>query len=81
VAIYRVVQESIGRARIGGGAALIECVPFAVAGSASKRSSPIDGILVLERYLLQRRVASKVWLEQESKSFAKQIAREKAAST
>jgi TPP-dependent pyruvate/acetoin dehydrogenase alpha subunit len=77
VALYRVAQESIGHARIGGGAALMECVPFVPAG---KRKLASDGIAELESYLLQRGVASKVWIEQEAKTFAKRVAREKAAS-
>ena len=46
VAIYRVAQESIGRARIGGGAALMECVPFVLEGakaSAARRRMRLRG--------------------------------------
>jgi hypothetical protein len=80
VAIYRVAQESIGRARIGGGAALMECVPFVLEGVAGKGTAPSDGIAGLERYLLQRGVATRMWMEREAKGFAKQVAREKEAS-
>jgi TPP-dependent pyruvate/acetoin dehydrogenase alpha subunit len=80
VAIYRVAQESIGRARIGGGAALMECVPFVLEGVAGKGTTPSDGIAGLERYLLQRGVATRMWMEREAKGFAKQVAREKEAS-
>jgi TPP-dependent pyruvate/acetoin dehydrogenase alpha subunit len=78
VAIYRVAQESIGRVRIGGGPALMECVPFEVHG-ASKKAPAGDGIAGLESYLLQRKVVTKVWMEREAKTFAKQVAREKAS--
>jgi TPP-dependent pyruvate/acetoin dehydrogenase alpha subunit len=78
VAIYRVAQESIGRARIGGGPALIECVPFDVRG-AGKRAAASDGIAGLESYLVQRKVVTKVWMEREAKAFARQVAREKAS--
>ncbi|MGA1981435.1 MAG: thiamine pyrophosphate-dependent enzyme [Acidobacteriaceae bacterium] len=78
VAIYRVAQESVGRARIGGGAALMECVPFAVEGTAAKRTAA-DGLAGLERYLLQRGIATKMWMEREAKGFAKRVAREKTS--
>ncbi|HEY4381605.1 MAG TPA: thiamine pyrophosphate-dependent enzyme [Acidobacteriaceae bacterium] len=77
VAIYRVAQESIGHARIGGGAALIECVPFVAAGASSKRADAID---VLEGYLVERRVATRSWMDSEAKSFAKRLTEEQAAS-
>ncbi len=75
VAIYRVAQESIGRARIGGGPALMECVRFVVKGAARTG----DGIVGLEGYLLQRKVATRMWMEREAKGFAKRVAREKAS--
>ncbi len=74
VAIYRVAQESIGHARIGGGPALIECVPF-VLERAGKRVAAQDAIVGLERTLLQRGVGSRAWMEREAKRFAKRIAR------
>ena len=79
IAIYRVAQESIGRARAGGGAALIECLPFILEGAstAAKRTAPADAIATLERYLLQRGVATRSWIEREAKSFAKRIAKSK----
>jgi TPP-dependent pyruvate/acetoin dehydrogenase alpha subunit len=77
VAIYRVAQESIGHSRIGGGAALMECVGFAPQGAAGKPADPIAG---LEQYILQRRVATKAWMERESKTFAKRVADRKRAS-
>jgi TPP-dependent pyruvate/acetoin dehydrogenase alpha subunit len=81
IAIYRVAQESIGRARAGGGAALIECLPFAlegVKGSEVKRGTSSDAIATLERYLLQRCIATKLWIEREAKSFAKRLEKSKA---
>lgn len=80
VALYRVAQESIGRARIGGGAALMECAPFVLESPAGKRSVAPDAIAGLESYLLQRSVATPVWMRQEARSFAKRVAREKTAS-
>jgi len=75
VAIYRVAQESIGHARIGGGAALMECVPFVLEGAAGKVRVTEDAIAGLERYMLQRGVATRAWMERETKNFAKRLAK------
>lgn len=80
VALYRVAQESIGHARIGGGPALMECVPFVLEAAGSKRTPATDAILGLERYILQRGVATMAWMEREAKSFAKRAVVERAAS-
>jgi TPP-dependent pyruvate/acetoin dehydrogenase alpha subunit len=64
VALYRVAQESIARARDGGGPALIECVPFLAHGS---HIPPEDAIPALERYLLLRGVATRVWLDRTAR--------------
>ncbi len=52
VAIYRVAQESIGRARAGGGPALIEAIPFPASG---------DPIALLGKQLIAKRVATERW--------------------
>jgi TPP-dependent pyruvate/acetoin dehydrogenase alpha subunit len=75
VAIYRVAQESIGHARMGGGAALMECVPFALEGAAGKVRVTEDAIAGLERYMVMRGVASRTWMEREAKNFAKRVKR------
>jgi TPP-dependent pyruvate/acetoin dehydrogenase alpha subunit len=98
VAIYRVAQESVGHARIGGGAALIECVPFVIQDAASKHaatkergatsrhaaanrhSTANDAIAELERYLMQRGIASKTWMEREARLFAQRVEKAKAGS-
>jgi TPP-dependent pyruvate/acetoin dehydrogenase alpha subunit len=80
VAIYRVAQESIGHARIGGGTALMECVPFVVASTPGKRAPVADPIAGLEHYILHRRVATRAWMDREAKAFARRIAIAKAAS-
>jgi TPP-dependent pyruvate/acetoin dehydrogenase alpha subunit len=76
VALYRVAQESVVRARMGGGAALIECVPYVLEGSKAKGS---DGIAGLQRYMVERGVATRTWVEREAKAFAKRLAAAKAA--
>jgi TPP-dependent pyruvate/acetoin dehydrogenase alpha subunit len=80
VAIYRVAQESIGHARIGGGAALMECVPFVVAGAGGKPRRQADVIYGLEQYIAQRGVAKVAWMDREARSFAKRARGEKTAA-
>ena len=74
VAIYRVAQESIGRARAGGGAVLLECVPFVPRGSARKPYPKPDAIAGIEGYMLQRGVVKRRWMEREAESFQRRLA-------
>jgi hypothetical protein len=75
VALYRVAQEAIARARIGGGAALMECVPFLLEGTKQLPQTTADAIEELERYMLARGVATRRWMEREAKSCARRIAK------
>ncbi|NYF80888.1 thiamine pyrophosphate-dependent enzyme [Granulicella arctica] len=63
VALYRVAQESIGRARVGGGPALMECVRLAVAG---KHVDPIDA---MRQTLLSRKVCGEEWMDGVAPAF------------
>jgi pyruvate dehydrogenase E1 component alpha subunit len=72
VALYRVAQEAIGHARIGGGGALIECVRYVVEGTKAAMPDAISG---LGQYMLQRRVADARWMDREANSFRKRIDR------
>jgi TPP-dependent pyruvate/acetoin dehydrogenase alpha subunit len=74
VAIYRVMQESIGRARAGGGAVLLECAPFVPRGSARKPNPKSDAIAGIEKYMLQRGVVTRRWMESEVGRFARRLA-------
>jgi hypothetical protein len=80
VAIYRVAQESVVHARIGGGPALLECVPFATVPATAKRTPVSDAIAGLEDYMLHRKVATRAWMEREAKLFARRAAARPAAS-
>jgi TPP-dependent pyruvate/acetoin dehydrogenase alpha subunit len=80
VAIYRVAQESIGRARMGGGAVLMECVPFVLHGGAAKPNSKPDAIAAIEQYMLQRGVVTRRWMEREARRFARSLAAARAAA-
>lgn len=75
VAIYRVSQEALGRARMGGGPVLIECVPFVLEGARGLYKASMDAIRGLEHYMLGRHIATKKWMERETKAFAKRVAR------
>ena len=69
------------RARARGGAALIECIPFLLSGAAGQRKpaeDATDPIAGLEHYMLQRGVATRAWIEQAARSFARRL--ETAAS-
>jgi len=55
VAVYRVANESISRARLGRGPTLIECRAFQVAGSKNGNSGhTLDPVLNMEHYLRAR---------------------------
>jgi TPP-dependent pyruvate/acetoin dehydrogenase alpha subunit len=74
VALYRVAQESMLRARAGGGPVLMECIPFQLPG---KRTESADPILTMRQFMLPRGVATEAWFQSVSNRFA---ARLKAAS-
>lgn len=70
VAIYRVAQESIGRARNDGGPVLIECLTHRFpAGNAAEN----DPLTQLRAFLLGRRVANKAWLDSAGRTFHRQL--------
>jgi hypothetical protein len=65
VALYRVAQESLGRARAGGGAALVEAVRLPQTGDA------VDG---LAGYMTRRGVATRGWMRGVEAKFAARLA-------
>jgi TPP-dependent pyruvate/acetoin dehydrogenase alpha subunit len=69
VALYRVAQESLGRTRAGDGAVLVECVSFR-AGSGN----PVDPLVQMKEFLLDRKVCTKAWLEGPGERLRKRIA-------
>ena len=60
VALYRVTQESIGRARAEGGVAVIECVPLGV-----------DPIKLMRTQLIQKRICTETWATGVETNFKK----------
>jgi acetoin:2,6-dichlorophenolindophenol oxidoreductase subunit alpha len=71
VALYRATQESIGRIRGGDGPVLIECLQFASRGEDGFR--PVDPLLQLGGFLLQRKICKDVWLRDAGKHFRRPI--------
>ncbi len=86
VAVYRVAQEAIRRAREGHGPTLIECktprwpghsgiAPAQHQSSAKRRSNGVahDAIAVMEAYLAQKSLWSDDWKQKLVKGFRKQM--------
>jgi hypothetical protein len=61
IALYRVASESLGRARAGGGAALIEAVEFGAKGRGAEAQA--DAVAEMAAALERRGVATRVWLD------------------
>jgi acetoin:2,6-dichlorophenolindophenol oxidoreductase subunit alpha len=61
VALYRVAQESMGRARGGDGPVLIECVEYQVEGKGG--SAVVDPLVQMQEFLLSRKVCTQAWLK------------------
>ena len=70
VALYRVVQESMLRARAGGGPVLMECVPFQLPG---KKSPPADPVLNMRGSLIHRKVADDAWFSSVEARFVERL--------
>lgn len=70
VAIYRVAQESIGRARGDGGPVLIECLSHHSSAISAAQNAPLAQ---LRSFLLGRQVASKAWLDGAGRAFRRQL--------
>jgi len=72
IALYRVVQESVGRFRAGGGPVLIEGVSFPTSANDVAASDPVEQ---LRRYMLNRRVCTEDWIADTEQSFRKRLAK------
>jgi TPP-dependent pyruvate/acetoin dehydrogenase alpha subunit len=72
VALYRVTQESLGRARAGGGPVLIECVSFGQdkgAGGALEQ---------LQRFMESRKVVEDKWFTEMTRSAQKRFVKSRS---
>ena len=72
VALYRVAQESMGRTRGGDGPVLIECIECSVKGKDAGAS--VDPLVQMAKFLLDRKVCTKAWLEIAGVGLRKRIA-------
>ena len=72
VAMYRVAQESMGRTRGGDGPVLIECVEYRTAGKAG--GAPVDPLVPMKKFLLERKVCTRVWLKGAGDGLRRRIA-------
>lgn len=59
VAVYRVANESISRARKGRGPTLIECRPFQVEGNGKSNGHALDAVANMETYLSNKGLFSR----------------------
>lgn len=73
VAIYRVAQESIGRARSDGGPVLIECLARPLSSQQRSHKDDGDPIALMRAFMLGRKVANKTWLDNAGRSFRRQL--------
>jgi TPP-dependent pyruvate/acetoin dehydrogenase alpha subunit len=70
VALFRVIQESLGRTRGGDGPVVIECLSYKLTNHATALSDPI---IQMKRFLLERKVCGQPWLDFANKSFRKKL--------
>lgn len=75
VALYRVAQESVGRARAGGGPALMECVHLVIEENSETKKTkrtkktPFDPAAAIGRTLVSKKVCSQQWLDGVTSAF------------
>jgi acetoin:2,6-dichlorophenolindophenol oxidoreductase subunit alpha len=72
VALYRVMQESLGRARQDGGPVLIECIPCRVENS--RGAERVDPLEQMKEFLLHRQVCTETWLGRAGDGLRRKIA-------
>jgi len=70
VALYRVTQESMLRARAGGGPVLMECIPFQLGG---QKPLPADPIVTLQQFMLPRKVVTQEWMDSVATRFSSHL--------
>ena len=67
VALYRVAQEAFGRIRTGGGPVLIDCRAYPL------DTSQTDPVSKLRKFLLERKIATPLWLDQAGDGLRRRI--------
>ncbi|MEO6910811.1 MAG: thiamine pyrophosphate-dependent enzyme [Edaphobacter sp.] len=71
VALYRVAQESIGRARGGDGPVLIDCIPYPPVGQQSAGAA--DPILYMKEFMVGRKICTSAWADRAGDAFRNRI--------
>lgn len=71
VALYRVAQESMGRARGDGGPVVIQCLAYEL--EARQRVGGSDPILQMKNFMLGRRVCGEAWMNGVDAAFRKRL--------
>jgi TPP-dependent pyruvate/acetoin dehydrogenase alpha subunit len=78
VALYRVSQESIGRARGGDGAVLIDCLSGSAADPLNAGAG--DPLLYMKKFLIGRQVCTEAWANHAGDALRKKIGTFKASA-
>jgi TPP-dependent pyruvate/acetoin dehydrogenase alpha subunit len=73
VAVFRVAQEAVRRARQGHGPALIECVMARTDGTGDGVSAQNDPLASMERYLRRRELWSDEWARSIADGFSREL--------
>ena len=73
VAVFRVAQEAVRRARQGHGPALIECVMARIDGTADGVSAQNDPLASMERYLRRKELWSDEWARSIADGFSREL--------
>lgn len=71
IALYRVMQESLLRARSDGGSVLIECIPFHLKTAGRRRAQ--DPVERLRELLLAKGVAGAGWMDRTRSAFSRRL--------
>jgi TPP-dependent pyruvate/acetoin dehydrogenase alpha subunit len=79
VALYRVIQESLGRTRGGDGPVLIECISWR-SESARTQSASSDPIEHLRRFLEGRKISPPSWFRQVEAASRRRLRKKRNAS-
>ncbi|MEG9438200.1 hypothetical protein JAO29_18785 [Edaphobacter sp. HDX4] len=77
VALYRVIQESLGRTRGGDGPVLIESVSWRLEKSSRRIDDPLEH---LKDFLLDRKICDPAWFRHAGKSGGRSPVRQRSAS-
>jgi len=74
IAMFRIIQESLGRTRGGDGPVLIECLKYRLSGHSAEKNDPI---VQMRRFLLERKVSDQVTLDAKGKTFLHELRQSK----